>query len=164
MSIQSLTIRNAFPEDHQQIIDVIPEWLGDRALRASVSKLFLIHFSDTCFMAEKNGRLAGFLIGFLSQAQPDEAYIHFVGVDPDSRMKGTARMLYRDFYNVCRKNSRTIVRSSIALENKASIEFHFKMGFEMESGDREIDGIQVSENYLYEKDQLVLFKKELTPA
>ena len=164
MSIQSLTIRNAFPEDHRQIIEVIPNWLGDRALRAAVSKLFLIHFSDTCFLAEKSGRLAGFLIGFLSQTQPDEAYIHFVGVDPDSRMKGTARMLYRDFYNVCRNHSRTIVRSSIALENKVSIDFHFKMGFEMEPGDREIDGFQVTENYLYQKDQLVLFKKELTPA
>ena len=159
-----MTIRNAIPEDHQQIIDVIPDWLGSRNLRASVSKLFLIHFNDTCFMAEKNGQLTGFLIGFLSQTRLDEAYIHFVGVHPDSRMKGTARMLYRNFYNVCREHSRTIVRSSIALDNKLSIDFHSKMGFEMEPGDREIDGIQVTENYLHEKDQLVLFKKVLTPA
>ncbi len=159
-----MTIRNAFPEDHQQIINVIPDWLGRRELRASVSKLFLIHFNDTCFIAEKNGRLAGFLIGFFSQARLDEAYIHFVGVDPDKRMKGTARMLYRNFYNVCRDHSRTIVRSCIALENKLSIDFHFKMGFEMEPGDKEIDGIQVIENYLHKKDQLVLYKKVLTPA
>ncbi len=159
-----MTIRNAFPEDHQQIINVIPEWLGNWDLRASVSKLFLIHFNDTCFMAEKNGRLTGFLIGFFSQAQTAEAYIHFVGVHPDKRMKGTARMLYRDFYNVCREHSRTVVRSSISLENKLSIDFHLKMGFEMEPGDKEIDGIQVTENYLHEKDQLVLFKKVLTPA
>lgn len=164
MSIQSLTIRNAFPEDHQQIIDVIPEWLGDRTLRASVPKLFLIHFNDTCFVAEKNSQLVGFLIGFLSQTRPNEAYIHFVGVDPNRRMKGTARMLYRDFYNVCRNHSRTIIRSSIAFENKLSIDFHLKMGFEMESGDKVVDGIQVTENYLHKNDQLVLFKKEITPA
>ncbi len=164
MSIQSLTIRNAFPKDYQQIIDVIPDWLGDRDLRASISKLFLIHFNKTCFMAEKNGDLAGFLIGFFSQTQPNEAYIHFVGVHPDRRMKGTARTLYRDFYNVCRNHSRTIVRSCIALDNKLSIDFHLKMGFEMEPGDKEINGIQVTENYLPENDQLVLFRKELTPA
>lgn len=164
MSRQSITIRNIFPEDHQQIIDVIPDWLGGRDLRASVPKLFLIHFHDTCFMAEKNGRLAGFLIGFLSQVRPDEAYIHFVCVHPDSRMTGTARMLYRSFYNVCRDNSRTVVRSSIDLANKLSIDFHLKMGFEMVPGDREVDGIQVTENYLHKKDQLVLFKKMLTPA
>ncbi len=159
-----MTIRNAFPEDHQQIIDVIPDWLGDRGLRAFVSKLFLIHFNDTCFMAEKNGRLTGFLIGFFSQARSNEAYIHFVGVHPDKRMKGTARMLYRNFYNVCRDQSRTIVRSSISVENKLSIDFHLKIGFEMEPGDKEIDGIQVTENYLHEQDQLVLFKKVLTPT
>lgn len=159
-----MTIRHAFPEDHQKIIDVIPGWLEGKDLRAYVSKLFLIHFNNTCFIAEKNGRLAGFLIGFLSQTQPDEAYIHFACVDPAQRMDGTARMLYRDFYNVCRDHSRTIVRSSIALENRLSIDFHLKMGFEMESGDKEIEGIQVTENYLNEKDQLVLFKKVLTPA
>lgn len=159
-----MIIRNAFPEDHQKIMDVIPDWLGGRDLRASVSKLFLIHFNDTCFMAEKNGRLTGFLIGFLSQARSDEAYIHFLCVHPDKRMKGTARMLYRHFYNVCRDHSRTIVRSSISLENKVSIDFHLKMGFEMELGEKEIDGIQVTENYLRAKDQLVLFKKVLTPT
>lgn len=115
-------------------------------------------------MAEKNGGLVGFLIGYFSQAQPGEAYIHFVGVDPEIRLMGTARMLYKNFYDVCRDHSRTVVRSCIALGNRLSIDFHFKMGFEMEPGDKQIDGIQVTENYMQENDQVVLFKKVLTPA
>ncbi|WP_254068526.1 GNAT family N-acetyltransferase [Brevibacillus sp. 7WMA2] len=46
-------------------------------------KLFFEHFTYTAsfsFIAEKNGELLGFLIGFLSQTHRDEAYIHFVGI------------------------------------------------------------------------------------
>ncbi|GIO02197.1 GNAT family N-acetyltransferase [Brevibacillus laterosporus] len=43
-------------------------------------KLFFEHFTHTSFIAEKNGELIGFLIGFLSQIHTDEAYIHFVGI------------------------------------------------------------------------------------
>ncbi|MCR8987876.1 GNAT family N-acetyltransferase [Brevibacillus laterosporus] len=43
-------------------------------------KLFFEHFTHISFIAEKNGELIGFLIGFLSQIHTDEAYIHFVGI------------------------------------------------------------------------------------
>ena len=45
-------------------------------------KLFFVHFRDTSFVAERNGELAGFLVGFLSQSEPDAAYVHFVGGQP----------------------------------------------------------------------------------
>ena len=48
-------------------------------------KLFFVHFRDTSFVAERDGELAGFLVGFLSQSEPEEAYVHFVGVSPAER-------------------------------------------------------------------------------
>ena len=51
-------------------------------MAAMLPKLFFVHFRDTSFVAEDDGALAGFLCGFRSQTFPDEAYIHFVGVDP----------------------------------------------------------------------------------
>ena len=58
-------------------------------------KLFFIHFEGTSFVAERDdGELLGFVCGFLSQTADDEAYIHFVGIDPESRGTGLGRALY----------------------------------------------------------------------
>jgi GNAT superfamily N-acetyltransferase len=57
-------------------------------------RLFFEHFTDTSFAAERDGRLVGFLAGFISQSRPGEAYIHFVGVDPAQRGRGLGRLLY----------------------------------------------------------------------
>ena len=52
-------------------------------------RLFFLHFEGTSFVAEDvDGDLAGFVCGFLSQTDPDEAYIHFVGVSPEHRGGG----------------------------------------------------------------------------
>ena len=43
-------------------------------------KLFFLHFEGTSFVAEdEDGKLVAFLIGFLSQTDPEEADVHFVG-------------------------------------------------------------------------------------
>lgn len=154
-------IRNAEPTDHERIIDVIPRWWGGRDLRSSVPKLLLIHFGNTSFVAEKDGDLAGFLIGFLSQTRPDEGYLHFAGVHPDFRESGLGRTLYRKFYDVCLDNNRTIVRACTSPVNKLSIRFHLKMGFSIEPGNLMVDGVAVTESYLHKNDQKVLFKKEI---
>ena len=57
-------------------------------------RLFFEHFTDTSFAAERDGKLAGFLAGFISQSRPGEAYIHFAGVDPAERGSGLGRLLY----------------------------------------------------------------------
>ena len=45
-------------------------------------KLFFVHFRDTSFVAERNGELSGFLVGFLSQSEPTR---------PTSTSSGSAR-------------------------------------------------------------------------
>ena len=57
-------------------------------MAAMLPKLFFVHFRDTSFVARTTTGLAGFLCGFRSQTLADEAYIHFVGVDPERRGAG----------------------------------------------------------------------------
>ena len=161
--LNNIKIRNAKPSDHQNVISIIPDWWGGRDLRSSVPKLLLVHFSPTSFIAEKNSELYGFLIGFFSQTYSNEGYIHFVGVHPDSRKSGLARILYQKFYDVCLLNSRTIIRSCTAPINKLSIDFHKRMGFSIEPGNSEINGFPITTGYLSDNDQKVLFKKVLRP-
>ena len=155
---ENITIRNAGPSDHKAVLSVMTEWWGGRDLRTSLPKLLFIHFSPTSFIAEENGRLAGFLVGFLSQSFPEEAYIHFAGVHPDLRRKGLARALYQTFFQAVRNRDRTIVRSCTSPENRLSIKFHRSMGFALEPGDTIIDGFPVTTGYLRENDPKVIFK------
>lgn len=160
-NFDNIKIRNAKPSDHQNIISVVPDWWGGRDLRSSVPKLMLIHFAPTSFVAFNRSELCGFLIGFFSQTYPDEGYIHFVGVHPGFRNQGLARKLYQKFYDTCLLDSRVVVRSCTAPINQLSIDFHKRMGFSIEPGNSERNGLPITIGYLSEKDEKVLFKKEL---
>jgi ribosomal protein S18 acetylase RimI-like enzyme len=83
---------------------------------------------------ERDGELAGFLVGFLSQSRPAEAYIHFVGVHPGARGSGLGRRLYQESFGVVRAHARTVVRAVTAPVYTGSIAFHRRMGFEVEPG------------------------------
>jgi ribosomal protein S18 acetylase RimI-like enzyme len=87
------------------------------------------HFTDTSFIVRDEGRLVAFLIGFLSQSRPDEAYIHFVGVEPGYRGRGIGADLYERFFAVVRENRRRKVLAITSASNTRSQAFHRRMGF-----------------------------------
>lgn len=161
MDHDGIVIRHATLEDHARIIAVMPDWWDGRDLRASVPKLFFNHFRNTSFTAEQDGKLIGFLIGFMSQSESHEAYIHFAGVHPKFRIRGLGRSLFEHFFALSRKNGRTVVRSCTSPVNKDSIKFHKKMGFTIEPGDTVINDIPVTLDYNRPGDHKVLFTKLL---
>jgi ribosomal protein S18 acetylase RimI-like enzyme len=135
-----IEIRHAEPADHARVAAVIDDWWGGRRMRDMLPRLFFVHFRDTSFVAEEDGELVGFLVGFLSQAHADEAYIHFVGVRPGHRKGGLARVLYERFFATARDNQRTLVRCVTSPKNEGSIRFHERMGFEIERVADDYDG------------------------
>jgi ribosomal protein S18 acetylase RimI-like enzyme len=132
-------IRHAEPDDYGRVIGVVDDWWGGRAMAAMLPKLFFVHFRDTSFVAEEDGgQLAGFLCGFRSQTFDDEAYIHFVGVDPAHRGAGVGRLLYERFFAAARP--RTVVRAVTSPLNERSVAFHEALGFQVERVDDAYDG------------------------
>jgi ribosomal protein S18 acetylase RimI-like enzyme len=131
-------IRHAEPSDYASVIGVIDDWWGGRPMAAMLPKLFFVHFRDTSFVAEEGGRVVGFLCGFRSQTHDDEAYIHFVGVDPSQRGSGLGRELYERFFAAV--SPRTTVRAVTSPVNERSVAFHRALGFEVERVDKEYDG------------------------
>ena len=124
-----LSIRHAEPSDYARVIAVVDEWWGGRQMAAMLPKLFFVHFRDTSFVAEEDGVLAGFLCGFRSQTHADEAYIHFVGVDPDARGAGLGRTLYEWFFARAIDSGCTRVKCVTSPQNGGSRAFHAAMGF-----------------------------------
>ena len=158
---QDIKIRKADPSDHDTIICALQDWWGGRDLTAMLPKLFLNHFNETSFVAENDGRMIGFLIGFLSPSLKlkDEAYVHFMGVHPDFRKKGIGKKLYDRFFEICRAHGRTIVRACTSPVNKSSVKFHERIGFQLEAGDDEIEGLPVTRDYNRPGDHKVRFTK-----
>ena len=104
-------------------------------------KLFFVHFEGTSFVVDDDeGQLAGFLIGFLSQTEPNEAYIHFVGVAPEYRGEGLGRMLYERFFEEAREHGRTEVHCVTSPVNTSSVAFHERLGFSIDRIAEEYDG------------------------
>ena len=109
-------------------------------MRDMLPKLFFVHFRDTSFVAERDGELAGFLVGFLSQTELDAAYVHFVGVNPRDRGTGLGRELYERFFTVARRQGRTRVSCVTSPANTASLAFHEAIGFEPGPPQADYDG------------------------
>lgn len=160
--MDTMKIRHVQASDYDMISPLINDWWGGREMSDMVPRLFFLHFTQTSFVAEEEeGEVVGFLIGFLSQSHLDEAYIHFVGVHPDYREREVATKLYDTFFKVAKVNNRSVVRAITSPVNKGSVAYHKKMGFEMEKGDKEIDGVPVVTQYDGREKDRVLFVRSL---
>ena len=141
----AVTIRHVQPSDYARVIQHVNEWWGGREMAPMLPRLFFIHFESTSFVADReDGTLAGFLIGFLSQTDPETAYVHFIGVAPDERGSGLGRELYEHFFETAQRSGRTLVRCVTAPENADSLAFHDALGFEREGVAPNYDGAGAS--------------------
>ena len=160
----SLAFRRAEVTDHARVVGVIAEWWGlpgTADLGRLLPRLFFQHFADTSTIVEDTrGELAGFLIGFRSQSQPDAAYIHFVGVRPDLRQSGLARTLYERFFGSMRATGCVRVDAITGPVNRRSQAFHRAMGFEA-TGDSEIEGVLAWRDYDGPGEHRVAFTRAL---
>ena len=136
-----MEIRHAEPADYGRVIGRVNAWWGGRDMAPMLPQLFFVHFEGTSYVADdEEGQLAAFLIGFLSQTDPDEAYIHFVGVSPEHRGGGLGRQLYERFFDDARAAGRTRVRCVTSPANAGSVAFHEALGFTSESVAHDYDG------------------------
>ena len=104
-------------------------------------QLFFVHFESTSFVADaEDGTLAGFLVGFLSQTDARDAYVHFVGVAPERRGSGLGRELYERFFTTAREHGRTTVRCVTSPANEESVAFHEALGFVVDRVAKDYDG------------------------
>ncbi|MFI2782463.1 GNAT family N-acetyltransferase [Streptomyces sp. ALB3] len=143
-----LRARHPVEEDHSRVLAVLDAWWGglkgeagsvERALL--LPRLYFQHFTTTSFVVERDdGGIAAFLVGFMSQAEPEAAYVHFAGVDPALHGQGVGRALYRSFFALARSHGRRSVHCVTSPENTASRAFHTRLGFTASPVMRDYDG------------------------
>ncbi|WOA31779.1 GNAT family N-acetyltransferase [Alloalcanivorax xenomutans] len=153
-------LRELEESDYPQVIESVDEWWGGRSMAAMLPRLFFKHFQDTSFVAELDGKLTGFLVGFVSASKPNEGYVHFVGVDPEHRQAGIARALYEAFFKTVQEKGCLQVGAVTSPINARSIAFHKAIGFSTvpSSLDQQAD---VHKDYDGPGEDRVLFIREL---
>ncbi|MGW7004705.1 N-acetyltransferase family protein [Streptomyces sp. NPDC054933] len=163
-------LRQARASDHRVIVECVQKWWGDsrtpdqaRELSLLLPKLFLQFFSSTSLVLEDDAGIKAFLVGFYSADNEDDAYIHFVGVDPRLRRQGVARRLYTAFLQRAAEAGRQEARAITSPMNAGSVAFHRAMGFDLVAGDREMDGLPVHSDYDGLGQDRVCFRKWIVP-
>ena len=111
-----LTFRRPTEADHPRVVDVIDHWWGERRMRHLLPRLWLEHFSGTSWIVEReDGRLAGFVVAFVSQDHPDTGYVHMIAAEPNRRRRGLGRALYeRAFADLAARGARRVRGRDVA--------------------------------------------------
>ena len=99
--MNNIRIRTAKEDDFKAIFQIANNCRPMVSERISIYHIFTKFFQNTVFIAEKvqnnNVIMIGFLIGFISQLNSSECYIHLLCVDPEHRGESTAFNLIKTF-------------------------------------------------------------------
>jgi ribosomal protein S18 acetylase RimI-like enzyme len=144
-----MLIRNAQEQDFMSCVSIARKAWPEFKERESIYHLFCKFFNNTCFVCERDGEIVGFVLGFISQVNPSQAYIHLVAVDPSAQRLGLAERLYQKFFNAAVALNAHEVRLIVNPDNSGSLAFHKKLGFQLAlSGETiEIDGVLAVKDY-----------------
>jgi ribosomal protein S18 acetylase RimI-like enzyme len=159
-----MMIRNATEADFMPCVNIVRAAWPEFKERESIYHLFCKHFNHTCFIAEEAAGIRGFLLGFLSQTHPTQAYIHLVAIDPGSQRRGLASSLYRTFFETVSRMGRREVSLIVNPDNGPSLDFHRKLGFRAEEDGPtvQVGGVVALKDYNGPGKHMVLFHKTLT--
>ncbi|MDN3296089.1 GNAT family N-acetyltransferase [Streptomyces ficellus] len=161
-------MRRARVSDHRTLVECVQRWCGDSRTPAEacepsvlLPRVFLRFFASTSLVAEDSTGVKAFLVGFHSADHDEDAYIHFVGVDPALRGRGLACGLYTAFFERAAEAGRREVRAVTTPDDAGAIAFHQAMGFSLEPGDDEADGLPVHRDYDGPGQDRVCFRKRI---
>jgi ribosomal protein S18 acetylase RimI-like enzyme len=161
---QDLTFRHPTEDDHRRIVGLVDEWWGGRRMRALLPRLWFQHFAGTSWIAETaDGRLAGFVVAFISQDDPATGYVHMIAADPNLRRAGVGRALYeRVIQDLARKDVRRVTAITWP-GNRQSVAFHQAIGFRVDDGPgtQNLYGTPAYADYDGEGEDRVVFVRDL---
>lgn len=159
-----LRFRRPVEADHSALVNRIDEWWAGRRMHHLLARLWLRHFTGTSWVVEDpSGALVGFLIGFVSPDQPDQAYVHLAATSPNHRRAGLGRALYERFFEDVTARGVRRVTAITWPGNRTSVAFHRAMGFEPDEGPdtQRLYGTPAYPDYDGDGEDRVVFSRDL---
>ncbi len=117
--------------DFDQIVSVIDRWWGAPA-GTLAHPIFFYELGQHALVAEENGSMVGFLLGFITPELPPTGYVHLVGIHPEQRRHGVGRLLYEAFTRECVSAGCAMMKAIAPMGNEGSARFHAGVGWNVE--------------------------------
>lgn len=78
------------------------------------------HFGNTCLVAEKDGRMVGFVLAYVPPRQPDTVFVWQIGVSREVRGRGVGHKLLNQLLALDGCRNVSYLEASVTPSNKAS--------------------------------------------
>ena len=156
-------IRNVNEEDFIEISKVAEKCSPMTTERNAIYHLFTKFFKNTSLVVEnvENGNICAFLLGLISQNEPENAYIHLLCVDTYFRGKKFAPKLINEFIQIVSEAGSTNISLLSKPSNTNAIKFYNKQGFISKKSDEtfEENGINIFKDYDGpDQDKIIFYK------
>jgi ribosomal protein S18 acetylase RimI-like enzyme len=160
------SFRHPVEADHVALEPLLDDWFGGRRVRRFLPRLWFRHFASTSWVAEAtDGRLVGFLVGFVSGDRPDEAVVLLAATSPNRRHRGIGRALVDRFEaEVALRGARRLVAWTWPDERPA-VEFLQAIGFTSLEGPGTVRlyGVPAVPDFEGEGEDRAVFTREVAP-
>lgn len=107
------------------------------ALEANSAYSYLLlgaHFAETCVVAERDGRVVGFVSAFLSPAQPEVVFVWQIGVAREARGQGVGKELLKRLLGRPACRGVRYLEATVAPSNRASAALFRAVARELSTG------------------------------
>lgn len=123
-----LVIRNVKPTDIFAVIKLSHETLTER-YSPNLFNYFYETFQQGFLVAEKDGKIIGFIIGIKTAS--DHVRILMLGVSTNHRKKKVGTNLIKRFFEIMYENKVGKIDLEVRTNNDIAIQFYKKMGFDI---------------------------------
>jgi ribosomal protein S18 acetylase RimI-like enzyme len=127
--LTNFRIRNAFEDDFMKISQLGENCSPMVNERKAIYHLFTKFFKNTSLVLEDKENIKGFLLGFISQENNANAYIHLLCLEKELRGQDMASNLVEKFISIVSLLDCKKVFLVCKPSNKTAIKFYTKMGF-----------------------------------
>ncbi len=163
-----MKIRKASVEDFLKLHDLIGKIEGIVQHPTHFYKIMINNFGNSIIIAEESGELTGFLLGFVSQTDPDEFFIWQLGVDPAFRGRKIAKRIMQATIDSAADHKCKRITATVETTNKASQRLFESSGFIIVTNEslgeliEEHDKLAVKDYYASGTNQ-VFYQLNITP-
>ena len=145
-------LRNVTIADLGTILGELDEFWEDPDMEFLHQALYVHEFGDTSVLAERDGAIVGYLLGFVNPE--GTGYIHAVAVRREARGGGLARSLYERFAELAGAHGARSLKAITRPENVGSRSFHEALGF----------SVSLVEGYSPSGADRLVFRRQLGPG
>ncbi|SEN86204.1 diaminobutyrate acetyltransferase [Amphibacillus marinus] len=91
------------------------------------------YFSDTCVVAKLDGKVVGFITGFIPPKQSDTVFVWQIGVDPNYKGNGIGLSLLNQLVNQVKAQDINYVEATVTPSNQASQALFKKLALQQQT-------------------------------